>query len=140
MFTKSNLLATLAATVVMFLLGYLIWGIATVDFYTAHTITDTAKDPMNIPLIALANLIACFGMSTLYGKWARGVHSAKEGFEFGAFIGLIIGFGVFLVMYATANVMDLTGHIVEGIIDIVYYGVVGAVIAVVYNATSKKSA
>ncbi|NJB71829.1 cation transport ATPase [Saonia flava] len=139
MFSKSNLLATLAASVVMFLLGYLIWGIATVDFYESHTLNNIAKDPMNIPLIFLGNLIAAFAMSTLYGKWARGAHSIKEGFEFGALIGLLIGFGIYLVMYATTDMLDLTGHIVEGIIDVVYYGIGGVVIAIVYKATAPKS-
>ena len=37
MFTKQNLAATLVATVTMFVLGYLIWGFATVDFFEKHT-------------------------------------------------------------------------------------------------------
>ena len=35
MFSKQNLLATVAGTVTMFVLGYLIWGMATASFFEA---------------------------------------------------------------------------------------------------------
>ena len=84
MFSKSNLLATLVGAVVMFFLGYLIWGIATVDFFADHTIVNTMKEVPNLGLIALGNLVGAFALSTLYSKWARGHHSMSEGFQFGA--------------------------------------------------------
>ena len=139
MFTKQNLLATLAGFVVMFILGWAIWGFATVDFFEGHTLSNFMKDPPDPLFIALGNLIAAFAMSSLYGKWARGVHSAKEGFQFGACIGVFEGFGMGLLMYGTMAWMDLTAHLVEGVIEVAYYGIVGAIIAVVYNATASKS-
>lgn len=138
MFSKSNLLATLVGAVVMFFLGYLIWGIATVDFFTEHTIVNTMKEVPNMGMIALGNIVGAFILSTLYSKWARGHHSASEGFQFGAWIGAFIGIGMGLIWYATANWMDLTGHIAEAVIDIIYYGIVGAVISLVYQKTATK--
>lgn len=44
-----------------------------------------------------------------------------------------------LLNYGVNDLMDLTGHIVEGVIEIVFYGIIGAVIALVYKATAKKS-
>ncbi len=142
MFTKQNLLATVAATVVMFLLGYLLWGIALVSFFEAHTLTDVMKpdEEMNMAFILLGNLFAAFAMATLYGKWARGYHGVKEGFTFGALVGIIIGLGMGFVWYGTSNFMDLTGHLAEGVTDIVYYGIAGVVISLVYKATSPKEA
>ncbi|MCO5724613.1 hypothetical protein [Robiginitalea marina] len=142
MFSKQNLLATLAATVTMFVLGYLIWGIAAVSFFEAHTITNVMKPDaeMNMVFIFIGNLFACFGMSTLYGKWARGHHSFTEGFTFGAWIGFIIGVGMGLLWLGTSNLMDTTGHLVEAVLDIVFYGFVGVVISLVYKAASPKEA
>ena len=139
MFTKSNLLATLAGFVVMFLLGYAIWGFATVDFFEEHTLNNVMKDPPDMLFIALGNLIGVFALSSLYGKWARGVHSAKEGFQFGAWIGVFTGIGMGLLWYATMELWDITGHTVEAVIDIIFYGIIGAVIALVYKATDKKT-
>ena len=138
MFSKSNLLATLVGTVVMFFLGYLIWGIATVDFFDGHSIVNVMKETPDLGLIAFSNLVAVFALSTLYGKWARGHHSIGEGFKFGAWIGVVVGIGMGLLQYGTANIMDLTGHLVEAILDIIFYGVIGAVIGFIYQKTTAK--
>lgn len=138
MFSKSNLLATLVATIVMFFLGYLIWGIATVDFFTEHTIVNAMKEVPDLGIIALANLIASFILSTLYSKWARGYHSLGQGFEFGAWIGALIGLGMGLITYATVSWMDITAHLVEAIIDIIFYSIIGAIIALIYKKTAAK--
>jgi hypothetical protein len=139
MFTKQNLLATLAGFAVMFLLGYAIWGVATVDFYESHTLTNIMKDPPDMLFIALGNLIAAFALSSLYGKWARGVHSFSEGFQFGAWIGIFMGVGMGLLWYGIWELMDITAHLVEAVLDIVYYGIIGAVIAIVYKAAAPKT-
>lgn len=139
MFSKSNLLATLSGTITMFFLGYLIWGVATQDFFEAHTLTSSMKDPVNFPFIILGNLFGAFALSSLYGKWARGHHSAKEGMEFGAWVGIFVGLGMGLLWYGTSEMMDLTGHLVEAFLDIVYYIIVSIVIALAYKATSKKT-
>ena len=142
MFTKQNLLAVLAGTVVMYLLAFVIWGIATADFFEAHSLVDAMKsdEEMDMIMILLGNIVMSFAMSSLYGKWARGHHSAGQGFQFGAWIGLFVGVGMGLLWYGTSNMMDATGHAVEAVLDIVFYGVVGAVIAIVYKATAAKEA
>lgn len=138
MFSKSNLLATLAGFAVMFLLGYAIWGVATADFFAGHTINNVMKDQPDMLMIAISNLIAVFALSSIYGKWARGHHSAKEGFRFGAWIGVFAGLGLGLLWYATSDIFDMTGQLVNGVIEIVFYGIIGAVIALVYKATAGK--
>ena len=138
MFSKSNLLATLVGGVVMFFLGYLIWGMATADFFEEHSVVNVMKEVPNLGLIALGNIVGAFVLSSLYRKWARGHHSMGEGFQFGAWIGVYVGIAMGLIWYATANWMDLTGHIAEAIIDIIYYGIIGAVIALVYQKTAAK--
>ena len=142
MFSKQNLLATVAATVVMFLCGYLIWGMALASFFDTHSIVNVMKpdEELNMVLILLGNLFASFSMASLYGKWARGHHSFGQGFTFGAWIGVIIGIGMGLVWLGTSNFMDTSGHVAEAVIDILYYGIIGGVIAIVYNATASKEA
>lgn len=142
MFSKQNLLATLAGTVTMFLLGWVIWGMATMSFFQEHSNPSLMKADADMDMIhiLLGNLVAAFAMSSLYGTWANGNHSAGGGFKFGAWIGLLIGLGMGLVWMGTSNMMDATGHFVEAGLDIVYYGIAGAVIALVYKATAPKAA
>ena len=142
MFNKQNLVATLVGAIVLFLLGWVIWGMATMSFFEAHSNASLMKsdEEMNLLYVFLGNLFAAFAMSSLYGKWARGHHSATEGLKFGAWIGLFVGLGMGLVWMGTGNMMDTTGHVVEAILDIVYYAIGGAVIALVYKATASKEA
>jgi hypothetical protein len=139
MFTKQNLLASLAGFLVMFFLGYAIWGFATEDFFEGHTLNNFMKETPDMLFVALGNLIGAFALSSIYGKWARGVHNAKEGFKFGIWVGVFTGFGMGLLNYGVNDLMDLTGHIAEGVLEIIFYGIIGAVIALVYKATTKKS-
>jgi hypothetical protein len=44
-----------------------------------------------------------------------------------------------LLWYGTSELMDLTAHIVEAVIDVIFYGIIGAVIAVVYKASAPKA-
>ncbi len=140
MFTKQNLLATLAGFAVMFLLGYGIWEFLLADFFNSHTLKSFMTEEMNIAMIAVSNLIAAFALSSIYGKWARGHHSATDGFQYGAWIGVFIGFGIGLLNYALMGLMDMTGTLVNGIVEVLFYGVIGAVIALVYKATATKNA
>jgi len=66
MFTKQNLLATLAGFAVMFLLGYAIWGFALADFFEGHSLNNFMKDPPDMLFIALGNLIGAFALSSIY--------------------------------------------------------------------------
>ncbi len=139
MFSKSNLLATLASGIFLFFGGYLIWGILTVDFFAEHagSATGVMKDPGDLVYIVIGSLLQAFFMSTIYSKWARGVHSAKEGLEVGALVGAFIGLGLGVLWYGIANMSDLTGVFAEAVLDIIFMGIAGVIIAVVYKATSK---
>lgn len=96
------------------------------------------KDPPLFPWIILSNLIAAFALCAIYGKWARGYHSMGGGFQFGIWIGIFMGLGVGLLWYGTSDLMDLQGHLVEAVLDIVYYGIVGMVIGLMFKATHPK--
>lgn len=138
MFTKQNLLATLAGFLVMFLLGYAIWGFATAEFFEAHAVNNVMKENPDMVFLILSNLIAAFALSVIYGKWARGHHSAKGGFQYGAWVGLFVGIGLGLLWYSTSDIFDLTGQLVNGVIEIIFYGLIGVAIASVYKATAPK--
>nr|WP_299168200.1 DUF1761 domain-containing protein [uncultured Allomuricauda sp.] len=139
MFSKSNLLATLAAFVTMFLLGYGIWEFLLADFYETHTLKNFLNEDMNMGLIAGGNVIMAFVLSSVYSKWARGHHSAKEGFQFGAWIGVFTGLGMGILNHAVMGLMDMTGTLVDAVVQIVFYGIIGMVIGLVYQKTTPKA-
>lgn len=59
--------------------------------------------------------------------------STKNGFEFGAWIGIFIGLGLGLLWFSTSELMDTTGTLVEAIIDIIFYGIIGGIIGLTYS-------
>jgi uncharacterized membrane protein (DUF485 family) len=142
MLSVSNLLAILAAFIILFFGGYLFYGILAAAFFESHsgTATGVHKEQVDMTFIAIGCVIQAFAMTLLYSKWANDEHSVLNGFKFGACIGLIVGFGIGLITYGTANFLDLTAHIADGIWNILFYGLTGIVIALVINRTSKKKA
>jgi uncharacterized membrane protein (DUF485 family) len=136
MFTKQNLLATLAGTLTMFILGYLIWGIALMDYYAAHTITDVMRQEPDFGILIVSHIIGAFALSTIYSKWAGGNYGAGSGFSFGIWIGVFAGISYSLLWYATSTMMDLTGHLTDAVVNLVFFALIGTVIGFTYKATS----
>ena len=139
MFTKQNLITTIVTAIVMFFLGYFIWGIATVSFFEGHTLNDIMKDPPDMLFIFISNLISAFALGTIYSKWS-GNHSFGDGLNFGIWIGIFAGIGYALLGYATGEIMDLTGHLADGVASLIYFAIVGGVIGLMYNVTAPKVA
>lgn len=139
MFSKSNLWAGLVGGIAMFFLGYLLWGLAMGDFFTGHSLVDLEGNVPNLGIVALGNLVMAYVMAVLYGKWARGQHSPSQGFIFGAWIGAFAGLGMGLLQFGTLALMDLTGYLVQGVLDILFFGLIGAIIAFVYQKTAPKA-
>ena len=140
MFSKQNLLATVAAAVTMFVLGYLIWGMAMVDFYESHTITNVMKEMPDFGFLIISHIIGSFALSVIYGKWAGEDRGAGSGFNFGIWIGIFAGISYGLLWYATSELMDLTGHLVDGVVSLIFFGIVCTVIGWAHKATAPKGA
>jgi len=107
-------------------------------YWNIDLFNNVMKDPPLLLWIVLSNLIAAFALCAIYGKWARGYHSMGGGFQFGIWIGIFMGLGVGLLWYGTTELMDLQGHLVEAVLDIIYYGIVGMVIGLMFRATQPK--
>src|ERR1700690_2828412 len=99
------LLAGIAGSAVLFLLGYLIYGMLLADFMKNHsgTASGVMKDSKDfmIWLIAVANILYGFMLTYIFGK--TGTSSAGSGFSLGAIIGLLTAASTDLINYATSN-------------------------------------
>ena len=141
MFSKSKLLAGVAGGLTHFLLGYIVYGLLMRDFFAANLINADiyrAEGSEEMLFIALGALAQGFFMATIYSKWARGIHSARHGVEFGALIGAFVGIGIGLLNYGVMNGLGKKGTLVDAIVAIVFFAIVGLVISVVYKATAPK--
>lgn len=137
--SKKLIFATIGGFVWMFFLGFLWYTVLLKGFYDANagTATGVAKDPPDIAILAFGVLIFAFVMAYIYPKWSRGVNNAKQGYIFGALIGLIL-FGINFIQFATANLGTMTAYIVDGFYHVfLEQGLAGVVIALIYGKTKE---
>lgn len=133
----SNLLAIVASFVIIFFGNYLFYGVLAAGFFESHmgSATGVQKEEVSMAFIALGCLIQAYALATLYSKWANGSYTPTNGFQFGAIAGLLTGFGLGFVMFGTTHLMDLTGHLVDGLWYVVLYGLAGMAMAAIMNKT-----
>jgi hypothetical protein len=132
--------ATVVGGIVSFVVGYLIWGMLSANFFASNagTATGVMKEPMNMPILFVGTLVGAALMTLIIGKWAKAT-SAGEGMKVGAIVGLLFSLNYGLIMYATSNLSTLTATLVDPILSAVHGGIVGAVIAVVAAKTGSSA-
>ncbi len=128
---KKFVLAWMAAVVVTFLLAGLWHLYLLADFYEAHT-QGLARETPNMAFVILGNLILGFLMALVYPMGYKGGSPVKEGFRFGALIGLIWILPVSVIFHGVWN-YPLTGVIVDSAWHVVEEGMAGIAIALVYG-------
>ncbi|WP_142785138.1 hypothetical protein [Changchengzhania lutea] len=137
MFSKTNLIATLVTALWGFLGGWLLWGLIGEPMLEDHTlIAGLMRDMPNMVILGIGCLIGGFAFSTIYSKWARGTHNVSHGAQFGIWLALLIGLGGGLIDHATSNLLDLSGTIINAIIYIVFYIIMGILASLVYSKFS----
>lgn len=136
MFSKSNLLSTLVAAVWSLLGGWLLWGIVADPILAEHLTTEgIMKETPDFMYLTIGCIIQGFILSTIYGRWGNGIYGASTGLKFGFWIGLLGGFGEGFINFATSNMLDLQGTLINAVVYIVFYAIMGLLIGFVYQKT-----
>jgi len=124
--------ATLVGGIVLFFLGFLIWGLAFMGFFEAHagSATGVAKDPPRFLLILVSQFVWAGLLTLVIGTWAR-VSGFGPAFRVAAVVGLLSSLSFDLMMYATTNLSDLTATLIDPLLGTVWTGIGGGVIGIV---------
>lgn len=135
MFKKTNLVSTIVTTIWGFMGGYLLWGILADPFLNSHlgTAAGVPKEMPEWGLLALGCLIQAFAFSSIFKQWGPAHYTTSDGVKYGILTGILVGFGNELINHSTTNVFDLTGALVNGMIYILFYAVMGFLAGLVYN-------
>jgi len=133
MTAKNRILATLVGFVVLFLLGWLFYGLLLMDFYANNVGSASGVMREEAEMVwwalILGNLFQAYLLVYIFGNWAN-VTSFQEGMKAGAIIGLIIGLAFNLSMFGTSNIMNLTAALVDPVVSAVMMGITGGVIGI----------
>jgi hypothetical protein len=133
MTAKNRILGTLAGTVILFLLGWVFYGMLLMDFFSnnvgsAGNVMRT-DDQMVWWALILGNMFQAYLLVYVFSKTNVGTFSG--GLKQGGFIGLILGLGFNLTMYATTNMGTLTSSLVDPFVSAAMMGIAGGVIGMI---------
>ena len=127
MFSKTNLISTVVGAIWCYAGGYLLWKLIGDQFFSKINETE----PVQMHMV-IACLISAFAFSTIYSKLSDGGHSLSHGATFGVWVGILIGFGERWFDFAFGQ-MNLHDALVNGILNIVLFAVLGVLTSLVYS-------
>lgn len=130
----------LAGGIVLFLAGYLVYGVILMDYFVSNTISYPGlfKEPMEIWAIGVGNIL--WGILLAYIFNMAGILTASAGALKGAIILFLFALGVNFVFYAQMNLYNMSACFVDSIAMAILGGLSGAVIAWLLGRNTGKAA
>jgi len=126
--SSKSLTAIAVGTVVLFLSGYLIYGLALAGFYESNggTATGVSKEVPEFLWLILSTLATAVLLTVVLG-WA-GATDPASGFKSAALVGLLMAFSIDLGIYSMMNIQTLTLTLVDPFVAAINTGIGGAAI------------
>jgi hypothetical protein len=133
--------AALAGGMTLFIVGFLLWGLALAGFYEAHvgTATGVVKEPVDMIHLALGQIVWAVLLTVVMGKWA-GVSGLGKGMMIGAVMGFLMSLSVGLSQFSMTNLVEQILVLTDPFVSAVWSGLGGGVIGLVLGGGGKESA
>lgn len=128
---KKLLAGGIAAGVINFFAGWVIYGMLLMDFAAKHTATNVGRPEEQMIFWALIAGNIAFGLLYAYVFQRAGVKSLADGLITGVIVGVLMACGWDLVMFATSNVADLVLTLTDVAITGFMGGLAGSVIGLI---------
>jgi hypothetical protein len=127
---KGIALSTLAGAVVMFLLGWVIWGILLSGFMDDHVTSypGLEKEVPDMVLLFISMIFSALLYAVIFNRWAS-ISTFVTGAKAGAVLSLLFGLSMGFFQLSMYNLGDWTMLVVDSVANIVYGAISGGVIA-----------
>jgi hypothetical protein len=138
--TTKTILATLAGAVFNFLGGWVLFGILLIDFYMSNTSTYEGLMKGEMPdlvMIFISGIFSAYLIVYLLKRIGK-ENTFAAGFKHGLVVYFCIAAATDLSMYAFYNLMNMTATIVDILVQSVFGGVNGGIIALVLGSGKKE--
>jgi hypothetical protein len=140
MTTQRCVLGTVVGGIILFVVGYLIYGVAFVSFFQANAGSATGVQRESPDFVALAiGQILWGGLLTLVLGWTR-TSTVGAAVKTGAIVGLLFFLGNGLTLYATTNISTLNAAIVDAILAMILFAIAAAAIVPVLGRSQAQHA
>jgi hypothetical protein len=139
--TTRLIIATLVGGIVSFFLGWLVFGLLLMNFYTTNLTeySGLMKEMPNLILIAISCLANAFLLAFIFQRWA-GIKTIVKGLLGGMLVTFLIMLSMDLYFIASMNLFNPTLIIVDIIVNTVIGGIIGGIIAWVLGFQKKVAA
>jgi hypothetical protein len=131
MTAQKRILASIIGALVLFILGWVMYGMLFAGFFenNAGTASGVMKsnEEMSMLWLFVGNLFQAYLLVYIFGKWAN-ISTFMGGLTNGIILALIMAYGYNMIGYATSNVSNLTAALVDPLIMAVMYGLAGGAI------------
>ena len=129
--TSKILAAGFAGGVAYFFLGYVLYGLLLMDYFTKHSTADTSRgDDMIWWSLILGNLLIGFLFAYIFSRWA-GISTFMGGLVGGAVIGILLTGAINFNMYGVNDVMTMQGLLSDLVVGTVMFALTGGVVGLV---------
>jgi hypothetical protein len=125
---------TLFGGIAYFLMGWLVWGILLMDFYTANFNQCASRPEMEMIWWAMivSNLTIAL-LLTLFLKWS-GAKGIVDGLKIGALFGFLYSLSLNLGYYSMTTMFNnFTAIIVDVIVNTLVMAIIGLVIVLLWG-------
>jgi uncharacterized membrane-anchored protein YitT (DUF2179 family) len=132
MTATKRILATLVGFITYFLLGWVLYGMALSGYMESQTTAaglavNRPEESMIWWAMIVSNIFLAYFLVYIFGKWAN-ISTFMGGLQAGMTLGLIIAIAMDLMFYSMADMMTMTGYIVDILVTTVMWGITGGVI------------
>ena len=128
--TSKLLMAGVAGGVTYFILGFLLYGLLLMDFFTRNATVNVSRENMVWWSLILGNLLLGFLLAYVFGKWAN-IKTFMGGLTGGAIFGILFAGGLDFTMHGTSDMMTMTGILVDIVVNTVMIAITGGVVGLV---------
>lgn len=130
---KKLVIGTVLGTVVLYLLGMLIWQMLFADYFDAQSGSAMGVDRETPIMWAVVLGSAFYALLLTLGLDASG----KKGIAGGLLVGAVVGAGIWgtadFILYGITNLNTLTGVVADVVLEGVRGAIAGAIVALVLD-------
>jgi len=126
------LMAAVVGGIVIFAVGGVLYGVLLMSFFEANqgSAVGAMKEAPDYVHLFLGQLVFGVFLAVVMDKWAR-VGGLVNGVKIGAIVGLLVGLGYDLTLFAVSNMANITATLVDPLVFAVQLACGGAAVGAI---------